>query len=462
MDPDFVKEIIDYDLLVKINCRREVDRRVPDFTKEQKRILHKGIRCTYAPNDPGSLGKNKCVNDNCPGIKDLPSFHMVRPWKGCNPNVTKEYIDLWTIDKEAQKAYGNPELPRKYYLVDMISDEEMSRFVSDPTNAGRDFQPPPSPEYQPIIKKQFKINPITGRKMYIVGYEPLTYPDEDGMYPIWDYVDEIEEDESEYIIRKAKKIEKKKNIKKIINNNQKEASEDEDYAYKEDYEKSVNKSIKREIKLTEVEQGTIQDSNLVVILDNPAEVSFVSETLQKSGIDHCLGENGGVVLVTANEYTDYADRKYVLISNTVIQKGCQPNNVKAWKILSDKQELEKLIISDRDYYEIQFKGGTRWTCRNMYGITHICIYIEDMIDIANLDDGLYPVSVEDDDGEYNILMKNGEVIGKMSTAFIDMLKELDDREEIISMPEKMKGIFLQVKEHDISVLGMGKLKYYEY
>ena len=117
-DPLFVAQIYDEVLLRDLKNRRETDREIPALSKEQMAIVHKGIRCTFAKKDPcfgyieGIGTKCKCINIDCPGIHDLPSFWGQSPWKGCNPDVTEEYVKEWTQNPKDNELYGNPDSPK--------------------------------------------------------------------------------------------------------------------------------------------------------------------------------------------------------------------------------------------------------------------------------------------------------------------------------------------------------------
>ena len=424
-DPDFVYQIRDYELLKAIKKRRNVDSQVSALTGEQISIVHRGIRCTFAKNDPciGSVAgigtQVKCINIECPGIYDRSSFYGKAPWKGCNPGVTEEYIKKWTPNPEDKKRYGRPDRLPKYFYVDMISDEEMNRYTVDPGNDGIDHPTPPAPVYvkpEPEIKSSsYKIDPKTGRKMVIVGRTKLVYPDEDGLGdPIWDFVDEVEEEVRSQTIRKAKKIEKKKEatqIKKVLPKLPAKET-DPDFARKADFEKAVAEGISDEIKLTEIEADTLDTGNTVILVDNPGEVAFVSNTFLVGGVDHSIKHDNGVVIALIDDYKKYVEKSCLLISSTVLKTGCKESNVQVWKELSMRPGLIRLKMTDRDYYEFFYESGSRWTCRNMYGVTHVCVTDDDVEEIYKLKDGLYPVSLVDDGDSYMVLKKNGDPLGQ--------------------------------------------------
>ena len=475
LDPDFIAQILDYDLLKSIVDRRKTDSRIPMLSGEQMSIVHRGIRCTFAQNDPcigyveGKGTQVKCINIKCPGIYDRSSFYGKAPWKGCNPGVTEEYIKEWTPNPEDKKRYRRPDMLPQYYIVDMISDEEMSRYTVDPGNDGVDHPTPPAPVYkkpEPEGKSQsYKIDPKTGRKMVVIGYTKLIYPDEDGLgNPIWGFVEEVEAEKQPQIIHKAKKIEKKKEItqiKKVLPKTPVKEI-DPDFARKAEFEKAVADNISDEIKLTEIESDSIEADSTLILVDNPAELSFVSSTFLVSGIDHSLHNRGGAEIALIDDYKKYSDRGCVLVSSTLLKSGCKESNVQAWKELSQRQGLIRLKMTDRDYYEFAYDSGSRWTCRNMYGVTHVCVDDDDLKEIESLNDGLYPVSLVDDGESYMVLRKNGEPLGNLGISFVNLIKGLKEKDEITATPQVIKGVTIKVVDGKAEILGMGHLKFIEY
>lgn len=466
-DPEFVKQVQDYKLIKYIAGRRQVDNQVAPFQGNQGAILKTEMRCIYAKNDPCwgyKKSKNKvvsaCINAECPKLKE------------CNPEYTKEYAAYWVTTDEERRLYGRPDRLPRYYIVDMISDEEMNRYVVDPGNDGIDHITPPPPIYkkpEPESKSEsFRIDPKTGRKMVIIGYSKLKYPDEDGLGdPIWGFVEEVETEKQPRVIRKAKKIEKKKDtqaVKKPVLRKEADPDkkEDPDYVNKAEYEKAVVDHIIEEVKLTDFSEDYIIPNDTVILFDNPAEMAFVSGTLLVEGIDHGHNAGGAVALAMIDDYKEYAGKSLVFISNTTLKKGCREDNVQMWKTLAGKSGLRKLMISDRDYYEFPYESGKRWTCRNMYGVTHVCVTDNDIEEIEKLKDGLYPVSLVDDGDSYMVLKKNGDPLGHLGMSFVNLIKALKEQDQIAATPQVIKGISLKVVGGRMEILGMGHLKFIEY
>lgn len=489
-DPDFVAQILDCDLLEQIYDRKKFDSEVPSFSSVQKHLVSKGARCPFAQNDPcigpveGKGIQTKCINTKCPGIYDRASFYGTSPWKGCNPSVTQEYIDQWTPNKEENELYGKPEKLVRFFRVDMISDEEMSQYVSDPGNDGVDHPTPPAPVYnnsEPEMKSPpFIIDPKTGRKMVVIGFEKLKYPEEDGLPdPIYGYADEDKKYEMDPImgfvdslgngnsilnIRKAKLIEKKneKIKKKPIESISDSSQVNDDYKRKAEFEKEVSSNISSEIKLTEIEGDTFDLENTVILVDNPAEMAFVSNTLLVSCIEHSMKFDYGIKIALIDDYIKYTDKECLLISSTVLNRGCKTSNVQAWKELSTRKSIIRLKMADRDYYEFKYDKYSRWTCRNAYGVTHVCVNEDDIDTVDGLGDGLYSVSLVDDGDSYMILKKNGEPLGHLGINFVNLINELKEKDEITATPQVIKGLALKVNGGIVEIIGMGHLKFIEY
>ena len=481
-DPEFIKQILDYDRLKEIVERRKVDPKISLLSKEQMSIIHRGTRCIFAKNDPcfGPLpgGRNgcKCINIECPGIYDRSFFYGKAPWKGCNPDITEEYIKLWSPDPIAKEQYGNPGDLRKYYIVDMISDEEMSHYASEPGNEGYEYpihENPVTSDNQTSRREdqEYKIDTMTGRKMVVIGYrwvitDNSSYENEE-LLPIWGFVEEVEERKEEtFTRRKAKRIEKKQDTfhKKKRRITPTEGFRDSDYSRKEEFEKAIADCIVDEIKLTDVDQDVISDKNdLVILLDNPAELAFVSGTLLVSDVPHGLKTDMPVRLALIDDYLSFTDRPQVMISNTALKTGCRITNVQAWKALAKRKTITLLHVAERDFYKFTFgEQSSRWTCRNMYGVTHICIEQTDINSLEKLSDGLYPVSLVKKGNNYVILGKKGGLLGRLGKPFVDVIHALRDKEEISGSPELINGISLLVQGNEVEFLGMGHLKFTEY
>lgn len=476
LDPEFVSQVMDYDLLKKYADRHKYAPHIPLLSSGQMRIIHSGIRCTYAKNDPcigpvkGGRVKNRCINIECPGLYDRPKS----AWKGCNPGLTEEYVKQWTPNPEDKKLYGNPMNLRRYYIVDMVSDEEMSRYVSTPKSDGFVYPVPknpvlPNPQDKRPGEQNYRIDPINGKKMVVVGYrwvitDNASYENEQ-LLPIWGYVEEADEIAEPVVRHKAKRIQKKQDVQQRKKTGKKVAEgHDPDYERKEEYEKAVAAAIIDEIKLTDVDPETIsEEEDLVVLLDNPAELAFVSGTFLVSAISHGIVTDQPIKLALIDDYEGFINIENVMISNTALKRGCKETNVQAWKALAKRNDITQLHVAERDFHKFEYGDQeSRWTCRNMYGVTHVCVEEADLCEMKSFPDGTYPASLVDDKSTYMILDKNGELLGRLGESFVRLIDALKQVKEISGTPAIINGISLQVKDGKTDFLGMGHLKFIEY
>lgn len=467
-DPEFVSQIQDYKLLKDLESRKQVDNRIIHFSRKQRDILEIELRCTNAKNDPCwgySAEKNRivsaCINVECPKIMD------------CNPNYTANDAAYWVTTEEERKLYGKPDKQPCYYIVDMVSDEEMMRYDSNPRNEGFEYPIAKNPVLEDERDKiratqNERIDPKTGRRMRVIGHKWIitdnaSYESEE-LVPIWGYVEEVEEKKQLTVRKNVKRIEKKQETSSVrkVYEKPKEKTVDPDFARREEFEKAVFESITGEIKLTDVEDEYIGDTSSVILLDNPAELAFVSSTFLISGIDHGIHESSGVMLALVDDYRKNTDCEHVFVSNTVLKTGCKEVNVQAWKALAGKSEIIQLLISERDYYRFEYGDDNCWTCRNIYGVTHVCVSDDDIQSMKKLQDGLYSVSLVDDGDTFMILGKNDEMLGRLGNVFADMINALKSAEKIASSPTVIKGIGIKVVDGKVDILGMGHLIFIEY
>lgn len=454
-DSEFVSQVEDYSLLKKIFFLVHT----VEPTPKQEEIMRTETRCMYAKNDPcwGYSDKAKkvvcaCINGKCP--------------KGiyfCNPNYKDENKKYWKTSKEDKALYGNPgnrkELPY-YYLVDLISEEEMQKYDE---NAVDDYElkhPVDPPDGgKPSDEKEYMIDPVTGKKMVVVGYEWKTTDnsyDTISLVPIWGYVDEIEETKKPIVVKRAKKIEKLKKLEPLKKNIFKSDLD------REKVKKSVLDKITDTIKLIDLTADQLENEKVVIFLDNPAELSFVSSTFVVSEIEHGIISNSNIRLALIEDIKKYSDIQTALVSSTVIKNECNDERIEAWDMLSKKNNLLRLEVSEREYYLFDRSNISRWTCRNMYGVTHVCVEPSDIEDFEKLKDGLYQVSIVEGGKSFMISDKNGNPLGKLNKRFGDLIEALKKNDEISGTPAVIKGITLKILNGKIDILGMGHLKFVEY
>ena len=466
-DPEFVKQIQDYELLKFIKKRKSVDDSIEFPFGNQGAILKSEMRCIYAKKDP-CFGYDQsqrrmvcdCINGNCPQIKK------------CNPNYSSLYAESWNTKDEEVNLYGNPKTLAVYYLVDLTSEFEKNNYYAEPGNDGIDYPIPPAPVMPDdrVIKDEIiNIDPITGKKREIIAYKKLKYPDDDGIgEPIWGFVGEYSYDKYLSIVRKAKPIEKKEgkiNLEKYydqsvlkINKKQTDITDKIDFEYKKKIDNEVIDNIIENVKLTEFHEKDIDLSNTVLLFDNPAELAFVSSTFLVNDIDFGIDEDSGLVLSLLENYDKYKNKNHVVISNTALKNGCNELTAKIWKELAGRNDLTRLNISSREYYSFDFSNGSRWVCSNLYSVTHICIEDSDIIINQQMDDGLYNIIFVFDGNNYSVINENEEVIGKVQLEFNKIIQKLIDEDKIDRFPDEIKGIALKIFNGKKRILGIGHLK----
>lgn len=469
-DPSFMNNVQDYELLKELYDKNVFSCGKIVFTNKQKQIIETDMRCVYAKNDPcwgyvdGKGIVSKCINVACPQIKK------------CNKEFAAEDEKEWRISFLEKNQYGCPDKQKKYYLVDLVSDYEKEQYVSNPKAAGIEYPP-----IKDKVKKE--------RKMIIIGYERTRFSDycDEQMSPIWGYADSTEGSDvrksktlygSTNIIkapeRKIKDV-KKSLIKGFVQPQKKsvEIKITKEFFDKKALEKNLKKKLNGEIKLTDIYEEMLvqlsEDRPILMVFDNPAELSYISSMLIKTDIDHDiwyeLQNESKIVLCDILHLPDNISGQYILLSDSLLKNGCSDDNWKNWKKLSDQNELVTLTIPSRDYFSFVCKNGkTKWGCRNLYGATHICLNPEELI-LNDLEMGNYKVTLVNDslNKTYQIIdTYSEELLGNTNQEFFDAIQQLKGMEEIINNPSFIAGIVLKISGEKTSVFGIGHMKFDEY
>lgn len=466
LDHEFADQIVDYSRVKDLSNRQKIDRRIPNLSGKQEKILRTEIRCTYAKNDPCwgySKKYNKiicvCINGNCPAIRE------------CNPRYSSEEASYW-IDIQSEKdLYGLPDKQPLYYKVDMVSDEEMLQYDVFPSNEGLEYPTIKNPVIsEKRVKKlpETRIDPLTGRKEVVIGYrwiitDQASYESEE-LIPIWGFVDEFK---PVHILRKkSQTIQKKteKIIKKRLEERFKAESIDSYYAYRDLYEKSVKENICMSFKLTDIDMEYFSDQKNMVVLANEAEKAYVSCMLLKNGVHHGFSVQSEIQLVSIDEITNFSFSAIIWISSTVLKNGCLSETISVWKQLAGIDNISQIDVPAREYYNFSYADGgkNRWCCRNMYGVTHVCVNDIDIMDLFIKQDGEYLVTLAEENDSYIIKNTYNETIGHLGKEFSAVIDALKKAGEITDRPSSIEGVTIIVKGKQISVLGMGHLKFDEY
>jgi hypothetical protein len=345
----------------------------------------------------------------------------------------------------------------------MVSDEEMNMYFF-------------SMEYEgwlsmikknEVTEKKEKIHKVnnprythSGRKLIVIGYQRKldnlgSYEGEE-LLPIWGCGDEMKMNWEimkyrELMSNKAAPIQKKKEkLKKNLPN----TIEDEDV---KKYEQIVNDNISDEIKLAELNEGSLHNKT-IVILDNPAERAIVSSSFITKGIKHGFEANSYVRLINIEDYSGGDDFCDVLISEESLKKGCGSSCLTAWRNLSRNKNIYKFCIPKREYRDFKYNGKSRWCCRNLYGITHIEIRDIDLKFTSKVDvDSL--IKLEKMEESYKIFTNASDEIGETTEEFTDLIDSLLNSDEIPTQPILITGISVEVRDGKTVVYGMGNLKF---
>lgn len=473
-DQDFVNQIEDYNYIQQINKMRLLSSYNIQLTQKQEQLLKIEMRCVYAKKDPcwgyidGQGIRSRCIEGCCPQIMK------------CNPTYTSEQKRYWTMTDEVVAQYGRPDKQKKYYLVDLISDEEMLRYSSDAKGVEKEY-----PFIVDSVKESVK---PSGRRQVIIGYEETYFGDADNqLSPIWGYVDDSEDagpivkskygsttiykhqkatEQSEI---KKKKIDVKKTDQKTVEVPKPKATIELTEEKKKAYEMIVKAKLSEEYKLTEISNELISqissDAKVTVILANEAELAYVSSMFQQSGINHdveVVDGNNSVCLWNADTKQIIVSRGTVLISSEFVNIGCSLERESSWKAVSKENKLVELSVTGRDFFNFATDYGDRWGCRNLYGATHITVRSEDL----NLSEYILTetkITLMKDKKNYTILSNsNAELLGTTTERLWSALEALKKTNEISEFPRVISGLLLVNSGKGIKIKGIGHMKFDEY
>ena len=476
-DQSFVDAVEDYDRLKKI-AQKINDALVPVRIRkdEQKRLLDVGTRCTYANNDPcwgyikGEGIRCKCIEGHCPNIRE------------CNPEYSKQQRIEWTMTNRVRLQYGDPKKQKKYFLVDLVSDKEQSRYVSDPKSE-IEFPFMRDPEQQPEYPKE--------RQPVVIGYEEIYFGDADNqLSPIYGYVDDGE-DAGRLVVRQHGSVKERvrENAKKEteISESKGVAVEKEvttkppipkvakktallDESEKIRYEATVKGKLHGSYQLTELTEVLIskfvEDEALDVILSNRAEMAYVSGMFLQSDIPHSVETRHGnkeVCLWAADSENIKAFSKKVLVSTAFIEQGCRLETETAWSELANVSEIFTLVASGRDFFE--FEGADksqRWGCKNLYAATHIVVEKNDLNLSADIESDQRVTLCQNGMTYFVVNEASGEMLGTVTDDFVKSLECLKSLNEISELPSHISGFVLTKDAGDVSIKGIGHMKFDEY
>lgn len=472
-DQDFVNHIEDYNYIQKINKMHLLSSYNIHLTQKQVQLLKIEMRCVYAKKDPcwgyidGQGIRSRCIEGRCPQIMK------------CNPTYTSEQKRYWTMTDEATVQYGRPDKQKKYYLVDLVSDEEMLRYSSDAKGVEKEH-----PFIVDPIKEPAKPQ---GRRQVIIGYEETYFGDADNqLSPIWGYVDDIEDagpivkskygSTTTYKYKKAteqpeikkKKIDVKKPEQKPVEILKPKTIFELSKEKQKAYEKDIKTKLSGEYKLTEMSNELISqissDTKVTVVLANEAELAYVSSMFQQSGISHDVE----VVDGSASVCLWKADTKQIIVSGTVlissefVNIGCSLERESSWKAVSKENKIIELSVTGRDFFNFATDHGDRWGCRNLYGATHIAVRTEDL-DLSKDVLTETKIILMKDTKNYIILStSSAELLGTTTEKLWSALEALKKTDEILEFPRVISGLILADSGKGMEIKGIGHMKFDEY
>ncbi len=485
-DQEFVRHIEDYEHIKAIHKMKEFRQASVHLTKKQSKLLEIEMRCALLRDRPdpcwgyieGQGVRSRCIEGRCPRILK------------CNPTYTKEQAEYWKMTEEVYNQYGWPDKQKKYFLVDLVSDQEMLKYFSDPKGAGKEY--PPIKDLEPKKPTEKKSD---GRRLVIIGYEEIYFGDADNQIsPIWGYVDDSEDvgpivtrkygSRKEYIYRNAHKPKEKPKKKKEKSKVKKKAEienffpkeenkpvvavSEMDSSRKKSYEQGINGKLSGSYPLTEITLDLIQelfgDHSVSVVLANEAEQAYVSSMFLQAGIEHDIEIESGKERITLWK----ADSKAislgagVIVSDDFIKQGCTLTSENNWKELQNVTAIMEMTVTGRDFFGFDTDKGKRWGCRNLYGATHLALEAGDF-DLFEKVDEEQQITLMKDTKNYIILSTSSDVqLGitneRLWTA-LDSLKKLD---EISEFPRIISGLILSGTDNGVEIKGIGHMKFDEY
>lgn len=482
-DAKFVSQLVEYERLSSVKERYALDKRVQPLSRKQMAITRIEKRCVYAKKDPcwgyirGQGIKCRCIRGDCPHINK------------CNPDYKPEDTVYWTMTDEAKVSYGYPDKQKKYYLVDLVSDEEMLKYISDPKGAGNEF-----PTMKDLEPKSKKTENTKGRRLIKIGYEEIYFVDGDNqLSPILGYVEDVEDIgplvKHRYGSRKevvhAKAIKKdelkkdKKTAKTIVSNYTEKVKVEESKIEtkpiielpadrKAEYENYVKSRLSAEYQLTEITSSIIEQISegkvLSIILANEAECAYVSSMLQQAEIFHDIEISGNAkVHLWKGNSNKIVIEGNALVSGEFVKQGCDLSKEKAWSELQKAGKIMRLIVTGRDFFSFCGLGeAQRWGCRNLYGATHIAVRVEDLI-LKEKISGEMKITLMIDSKNYIVLStSSAEQLGITSEKLWKALESLKNSNEISGLPRVISGLILSETGNGVVVKGIGHMKFDEY
>lgn len=478
-DQLFVNELTNYRKLKSVHNMIINRQTFVCLSKIQKAIVGMEMRCAYLKQRPDPCwgyikGKGitgRCIEGRCPRIMK------------CNPTYTAEQAALWAMSDETKQLYGNPDNQKKYYLVDLVSDLEKQKYLSDSSSGIPKYKAIENKSIEPRLPKKLM------RQKVIIGFEETYFGDADNqLSPIWGYVDDIEDDgpivtskygsKKEYVHKKATKQNKERLTKT-----------DEQFGDKEKGRISVEKNespfnvkssemptiqemrdrIKESKLLTEITVEWLYDisrgQTVSIVLANEAEMAYVSSMFSKAGIVHDLNGKAGqgkVLLWNAELPKDLSQENVVLSENFINELKNPQSNKDVYSAILESMRIDEIRVTGREFVEFTTGDDNRWGCKNLYGMTHLALRMSDL-ELDQKLTGTHEISLIKDGENYLVTdAEDDEIYGNTNVSFWEVLKSLKRLGEITDFPTLITDITLNDCVNGLQLQGIGHMRFDEY
>lgn len=517
IDSEFMGNIFDYH---KINNARgnKYSSYLPNFKQLQMSILGTGKRCVFAKNDPcmgyikGNGTQCRCIKKDCPNISK------------CNPNLTEEYYEFWTTSGDDEDLYGNPAEQKKYYLVDLVSDEEKNSYFSSPETDAHMYP------IEEDVKKQNE------RTKIIIGYTRECFNDycDEQLSPIYGYADTfVKNEKPKYGSSKAffinfhennKKQEPVENKYKSFNEFSKAVSSvseedinsistpgDETVSQEqivseigtisdekcvqnenipvqneiaespriviEDYASCWKRMLnscnnKKKILLQEITNQLLDElinisvsDRVTIVFLHEGELGYASNMLSKMNIKHTKGTDitEKVVLKCISQLSIKDKDSFLLISKSIFNEKYLEEYNSLIEVDYINSSYGILEMRSKSFSKITSSSGEcRWLMSGVYGATHIEIKHSD-IELFSINDDVEISMVDNLNEEYDIIdVATGSIIGKSKKSFIDNLNDMLFSGVIFGLPDEVQNLKVKKYQNDFYLLGLGHMVFAGY
>ena len=417
-DQEFVNHVEDYKCIKEIKKQIDMRQSSVKLTPKQLELLRIEMRCALLTRPDPCWGyiddigvTSRCIKGDCPNISS------------CNPTYSEAQEEYWTMSEETKKLYGDPKKMKKYYLLDLESDQEMMNYVSDPKGAGMEFPHIYIPKPESESKQD--------NKQTIIGFERTYFGDaDDELSPIYGMPDALSDET-------------------LLTSNR--------YGR---YIKTVSVSGSKrddQILLSEITDTLLKNRSsakrTTIVLANEAELAYVSWYLTQAGVEHEVEMKFGPSKVDLWK----ADTKGIVVGDVLLVSSKQAKT----KHIFGAGLVYELIIQGRDFFSFKTRYGDRWGCRNMYGATHLVVNATDISILGRVKET--EIILLKSEKDYRVVtVSDNELIGTTNAPLWDALVKLDLNGEISGFPKEISGLFIVRYGGDFRIKGIGHMKFDAY